>query len=60
MLILLIKLGNILTPTIIHTSVMVISGATVYFALLYVFKDSFFIDNVKNITSKMMKKLRGV
>lgn len=60
MLILLIKLGNILTPTIIHTSVMVISGATVYFALLYVFKDSFFIDNVKNITSKMMIKLRGV
>lgn len=60
MLILLIKLGNILTPTIMHTSVMIISGAIVYFALLYVFKDSFFIDNVKNITSKMMKKLRGV
>jgi len=60
MLILLIKLGNILTPTIIHTSVMILIGAIVYFALLYVFKDSFLIDNVKNITSKMMKKLRGV
>ena len=56
MLIVLIKLGNILTPTIIHTSVMILSGAIVYFALLFIFKDSFFIDNVKNVISKLIKK----
>ena len=60
MLGMLIHLGDILTPTIMHTSVMIISGAIVYFALLFVFRDYFFIDNVKNITSKMKKKLRGV
>ena len=60
MLIVLIKLGNILTPTIIHTSVMILSGAIVYFALLFIFKDSFFIDNIKNLTSKLMKKQKGV
>ena len=56
MLIMLILLDCILMPSIMHTTVMIVIGASVYFVLLYIFKDSFFIDNVKNVISKLIKK----
>lgn len=49
-------LGRQLTPSILHTVLMVICGAAVYFIILVVFRDSFFIDNMKNVLNKVLKR----
>ena len=48
-------LGIQLTPSILHTVLMVICGAAEYFIILVIFRDSFFIDNVKNVMNKVIK-----
>lgn len=58
MLVLLIAFGKRLTPSIWHTAIMILSGAIVYFALLLIIRDSFFIDNMKNVMSKVFKGRR--
>lgn len=55
MLLFLVNLGQTVTPTITNTTLMIISGAVVYFLFLLVFKDSFFIDYTKIV----VKKIKG-
>lgn len=45
-----------LSPSIINTLIMVISGAFVYFLILFIERDAFFITNVKNVLGKIKKK----
>ena len=51
-------LGNALSPSILHTSIIVIAGAVTYFAVLFIIKDQFFISNIKNIASKVISRGR--
>lgn len=47
-------LGNALSPSIFHTGIIVIAGAVIYFAVLFIMKDQFFISNVKNIVDRFI------
>lgn len=47
-------LGNALSPSILHTGIIVIAGAAIYFAILFIMKDQFFISNVKNIVDRVI------
>ena len=58
MLALLKFMGEAFTPSIIHTVIMVICGAILYFIILLIFKDSFFLDNVRNIMGKIQAKAK--
>lgn len=57
MLALLKVLGVYLSPSIFHTVVMIVCGASLYFIVLVVFRDSFFLDNTKNVAIKIRGKL---
>ena len=46
-----------LTPSIIHTFIMVVSGASVYFLTLFIMKDDFFISNAQNIFNNIKRRL---
>ena len=50
---LLLIIGNNLTPSILHTILMIIIGGGVYFLLLFIFKDEFFINNLKSVLNKL-------
>lgn len=52
MLVCLKLLGNVLSASVLHTFLMILTGATIYFLTLLIIKDKFFICNVKNIVSK--------
>ena len=56
MLIGLIALGKWFTPSIVHTFLMAVIGAAVYFLLLLLLRDSFFIDNMRNVVNKVARK----
>ena len=56
MLIELIVVGNILTPTIPHTIVLVICGAVTYGIVLLLIRDEFLMSNIKRIMDKIMKR----
>lgn len=58
MLILLKWMGSLLTPSIIHTIIMIASGAILYFSILLVLRDDFFLDNAKNVIEKIVKKTK--
>ena len=58
MLALLIFLGYIFPSSIPNTIIMVICGASVYFIVLLIFKDDFFIDNTRNILKKLVNKIQ--
>lgn len=47
-------LGNTLSPSILHTGIIVIASAASYFAVLFIMKDQFFISNVKNIVDRVI------
>ena len=49
-------LGRNLNSSIFNTVLMVICGAVIYFLILLIFRDSFFVDNLKNVTNKVLKK----
>ena len=49
-------MGNVLSPSIIHTGIMVLTGATVYFAALLILRDQFFISNIRTIVSKIFNR----
>lgn len=49
-------MGNVLSPSIIHTGIMVLTGATVYFAALLILRDQFFISNIRAIVSKIFNR----
>lgn len=56
MVIALLPLKNALTPSVIHTGIMVVCGALVYFAVLLVLRDVFFIQNVRKMSAKIMRR----
>ena len=47
-------IGARLGASIVNTLILVVSGAFVYMAVLLILRDSFFIDNVKNIRNKLL------
>lgn len=51
-------LGNVLSPSILHTGIIVIVGVVVYFAVLFIMKDVFFISNIKNIVDRVISGCR--
>lgn len=57
MLILLRILSNVLRPSLVHTMIMVMAGAATYGIVLLLFRDSFLLENVKNITNKIKGKI---
>ena len=56
MLIVVKVMGVIMTSSIIHTIELIVIGGTIYICVLVIMKDYFFIENVKNVLSKV----RGV
>ena len=52
MLIVLIFENQNLLPSILNTGVMVVSGALVYFAVLYALRDEFFMGYIKKMLHK--------
>ena len=56
MLIVLKVAGNILTPSIVHTVIQIVSGAVVYGVILLVLKDEFLLSNIKSIMGEIIKK----
>lgn len=55
MLIVLGFTGTRLTPSIIHTFILVIIGAVIYFLILLLLRDCFFLENIKSIFTKVKK-----
>lgn len=58
MLVILEIVGSRLSPSIMHTALLVVCGASVYCAILLVFKDSFFIGNVMSVLTKIRGKTK--
>ena len=56
MAVVLIPIHKLLSPSPIHTLMLVIIGATVYFGTLLIEKDEFMITNIKSIMMKIKKK----
>lgn len=56
MSVILCFVGNLLTPSILHTAILVICGASIYFLMLLIFKDDFFMSNVRKIYAKLLRK----
>ena len=53
----LLPLARLFSPSVIHTLVMVAVGAAVYFAVLLIEKDEFFISNIASQFNQMKNKL---
>lgn len=51
----LFVVGRVLTPSIVHTILLISGGACVYFGMLLLMRDSFFLSNLNNFWSKMKK-----
>ena len=56
MLVSLKYLGIILSPSIAHTFIMIISGALLYMGTLLIMRDSFLISNASNILKKARRR----
>lgn len=52
MVIVLFFIGKILSPSIIHTGILVVTGAVVYFIMLFVMRDEFLISNMKTVLGR--------
>lgn len=48
-----------LLPSILNTAILVVSGALVYFCVLLVLRDEFFISNIKSVLAKIRKKIES-
>lgn len=53
MAVLLLFEKSLLSPSILHTAFLVVSGAFVYFLMLLILKDEFFISNMKAVLAKI-------
>ena len=53
MALVLLPVGRCLTPSVIHTSMMVFCGAAVYFVVLLIERDEFFFSNIKSVLRKL-------
>ena len=58
MLFFLNLLGNVFIPSVFYTFLMVIIGAVIYFLILFIIKDDFFINNTKNIIVRIKEFLK--
>lgn len=58
MLVLLEYVSTKLSPSIKHTLFMIVGGAIIYFGVLLLIRDSFFLDNIRNITRKVFKRTK--
>ncbi len=58
MLVLLLIEGHYMTATFVSTLIEVITGAALYFILLYIFNDDFFIEYSKMVLNKIKSKFR--
>lgn len=58
MLAILKILGNIWAASIVHTVLMVAAGAVVYIIVLLGFRDSFFLDNTRNVIGIIKGKIK--
>ena len=56
MVLVLIPMRSILKPSLINTGIMVLSGAVVYFAVLFTERDIFLIQNFQRICAKIFKR----
>lgn len=56
MAIVLFIVRKMLSPSIIHTMVLVGMGACIYFLVLLIMRDDFFLNNAKNVLNKILKK----
>ncbi len=57
MLVLLKIMGMQLSATVVHTAIMVVCGAVVYFAVLFIIRDEFLLTNMKNAVAKIRFKI---
>lgn len=57
MLIVLLFESSILVPAIVNTFIMVVSGITTYFIILFVLRDRFFITNLRMFIEKIHLKI---
>ena len=57
MYLVLYYIGNKLAPTIMNTVIMVVIGALIYFCILLLFRDSFFIENIQRVLTFLNQKL---
>ena len=57
MVLILLPALKLFSPSVIHTLVMVAVGAAVYFAVLLIEKDEFFISNTASLFNQMKNKL---
>ena len=56
MLAAVLLLGNAMEPTIITTMLQVAIGAVIYFALVFILRDDFFLSTAKQILDKLLKR----
>lgn len=56
MTIVLFVVRNLLSPSIIHTMALVGIGAGVYFFVLLIMRDDFFLNNAKTVLNKVLKR----
>ena len=58
MTLVLLPASKLLSPSVIHTLVMVVVGAAVYFVILFIEKDDFFISNIKCLFKNIKIRLK--
>lgn len=56
MLIELVLIGKNLSSSIVHTIIMIICGAGLYFVILLIEKDEFFVSESRNLVQKVIRK----
>ncbi len=56
MVLVLIPITKLLTPSVFHSIVIALSGALVYFLVLLLEKDEFLLSNIKMVTNRLIKR----
>lgn len=56
MTLIVILIGSHLNPSLVNTALLVLSGIVVYFAVLFVIKDDFFMSNVNSLLGKFKRR----
>lgn len=51
--------NTFLEPSILSTFILIFTGTCVYFLVLYLIKDDFFIDNIRSIIKRIKQKIKG-
>lgn len=56
MLVVLVCIGRVLTPSILHTLILVAAGVVIYFLMLTILRDEFYMGYVQRILGKVLRK----